>query len=131
MHLPSRTEGCLACKRSISDRITLPSFAAFSTSFSSSMTSIPLRQSLMKVHESCRSTRPRKRFHGSDRQWRHSLPSLPRGMYEEVRPFAIVTMSGTISPCSNPRSFPVRPQPHITSSQTNKIPYLSKSLRNP
>ena len=61
--------------------------------------------------------------------WR--TPTAPSGMYELVSPFAIVTMSGTMSPCSKANILPVRPKPAMTSSHTSMIPYFSVRARNP
>jgi hypothetical protein len=55
----------------------------------------------------------------------------PSGRYELVRPFAMVTMSGMMSPCSKANILPVRPKPHMTSSQISRMPYLSSSARRP
>jgi hypothetical protein len=52
------------------------------------------------------------------------MPTAPRGRYELVRPFAMVRMSGTMSPCSKANILPVRPKPHITSSQMKRMPWL-------
>lgn len=43
----------------------------------------------------------------------------------------MVTRSGTMPPCSKAKSLPVRPRPHITSSQIIRMPWRESRARNP
>jgi two-component system chemotaxis response regulator CheB len=60
------------------------------------------------------------------------LPQMtPSGRYDDVRPFAIVIKSGTVSQCWIANHFPVRPKPAITSSATSRMSWWSQISRTP
>ncbi len=55
----------------------------------------------------------------------HTPSGMPLAM-----PFAMQTMSGSTPDSSMAHHFPVRPQPHCTSSTTSKMPCLSQMARS-